>query len=272
MPQQVHREEELRVHGLADQAEPSLVEGAVALLQVALETRGDDVGPCRLPAPRPRDHVIDRQLLTAPAAVLTRVAVAAEDVLLVERDSLEERLADVDGEPDHGGEVEAARRRPDDPGRGLDALGLAAQQQRDGAFGVGEVQRLVGVVEHQDRDFIHILRKDSDATPALSTLAPHHGPIAPPQRHPGTARRPRTNLALRYLREWMYRTSAQRSFSGRCFQGGMAPRPVEIFQKISPSVSSWTAFEVQSAGFGVSAAAAAPSPLPLAPWQGTQLI
>src|SRR5262245_34847772 len=137
MPQQVHREEELRVHGLADQAEPSLVEGAVALLQVALETRGDDVGPCRLPAPRPRDHVIDRQLLTAPAAVLTRVAVAAEDVLLVERDSLEERLADVDGEPDHGGEVEAARGPADDPGRGRAALGPPPAQPPDSECGVG---------------------------------------------------------------------------------------------------------------------------------------
>src|SRR3989304_4281435 len=52
----------------------------------------------------------------------------------------------------------------------------------------------------------------------------------------------------------------------------MAPRPVLIFQKISPSDSAWTFLDVQSAGLGLSAAAAAPSPLPLAPWQDTQLV
>ena len=36
----------------------------------------------------------------------------------------------------------------------------------------------------------------------------------------------------------MYRTRAQRSFSGRCRHGGMGPRPVVIFQRISPSGSS----------------------------------
>ena len=48
-------------------------------------------------------------------------------------------------------------------------------------------------------------------------------------------------------------------------------RPVLIFQKISPSDSACTFADVQSAGFGLSATAAAPSPLPLAPWQDTQL-
>src|SRR5712692_1051870 len=51
----------------------------------------------------------------------------------------------------------------------------------------------------------------------------------------------------------------------------MAPRPVLSFQKISPSDMAWTFLDVQSAGLGLSATAAAPSPLPLAPWQDTQL-
>src|SRR5712664_4618175 len=71
--------------------------------------------------------------------------------------------------------------------------------------------------------------------------------------------------------ERMYWTRAQRSFSGSCPHGGMAPRPVVIFQNNSPSVSSRTRFDVQSTGFGVSATAAGPSPLPPAPWQETQL-
>src|SRR5687767_5508906 len=65
---------------------------------------------------------------------------------------------------------------------------------------------------------------------------------------------------------------SQRSFSGRCFHGGMAPRPLEIFQKSSPSDSLATFADVQSAGFGGgSAAAAGPSPLPL-PWQDWQFV
>src|SRR5581483_8260976 len=53
----------------------------------------------------------------------------------------------------------------------------------------------------------------------------------------------------------------------------MAPRPLEIFQKISPSVSPLTRAEVQSAGLGGgSAAAAGPLPLPSGPWHVTQLV
>src|SRR4029450_3736951 len=53
----------------------------------------------------------------------------------------------------------------------------------------------------------------------------------------------------------------------------MAPPRVDIFQKISPSVSFWPAADVQLAGFGGgSAAAAGPSPLPEAPWHETQFV
>src|SRR5437773_7387182 len=59
---------------------------------------------------------------------------------------------------------------------------------------------------------------------------------------------------------------AQRCSSGRCFHGGIAPRPLLIFQYSSPSVSLASFFDVQSAGFvGGSAAAAGPPPLPLGP-------
>src|SRR6266403_432124 len=64
---------------------------------------------------------------------------------------------------------------------------------------------------------------------------------------------------------------AQRWLSGRCFHGGIAPRPLLIFQNSSPSVSDATFDEVQSAGLGGgSAAAAGPSPLPPGPWHVTQ--
>src|SRR5437899_12916236 len=60
---------------------------------------------------------------------------------------------------------------------------------------------------------------------------------------------------------------AQRCSSGRCFHGGIAPRPLLIFQKSSPSVSLASFLDVQSAGFGGgSAAAAGPSGLRLGAW------
>ena len=162
MPQEVHGKQELWVHRLADEPEPGLLERAVALLQIALEAGRHDVDPGGLPAPGPRHHVVDRQLLAPAAAVLARVAVAAEDVLLVERDALEQRLSDIGGETDHRGKVEGPGGGPDHPRRGLDDVRFTAQQQGDGALGVREVQRLVGEVEHEDRDFIHIPRQDSD--------------------------------------------------------------------------------------------------------------
>src|SRR4029453_2448791 len=64
----------------------------------------------------------------------------------------------------------------------------------------------------------------------------------------------------------------QRSFSGSAAQGGMAPRPVLIFQKRQPSDSCWIFAEVQSAGFGLSAAAPGPSPLPDSPWHAVQAL
>src|ERR1044071_4632593 len=65
---------------------------------------------------------------------------------------------------------------------------------------------------------------------------------------------------------------SQRSFSGRCFHGGIGPRPLEIFQNSVPSLSDWALAGVQSAGVGGSAGGAGPSPLPLLPWHETQLV
>src|SRR5712692_8024523 len=53
----------------------------------------------------------------------------------------------------------------------------------------------------------------------------------------------------------------------------MAPRPLEIFQKSSPSPSAFTLADVQSAGLGGgSAAAAGPFPLPSGPWHVEQFV
>ena len=64
----------------------------------------------------------------------------------------------------------------------------------------------------------------------------------------------------------------QRSVSGSAAQGGIAPRPVLIFQNRHPSVSCCTFADVQSAGFGLSAAAPGPSPLPESPWHAVHAL
>jgi hypothetical protein len=100
--------------------------------------------------------VIDRQALTPAVAVLTGVAVTSKDVLLVEGDTVEKRLADVDREPDDRRQRERGRRRPDHTGRAFDGLGLPGEQERDGAARVGEMQRLEAIVQHQHRNLIHL--------------------------------------------------------------------------------------------------------------------
>ena len=144
------------MHRLADEPQADLLHRPVSLEEIAPKAGRDDVGPRGLPAPRARYDVVHGQLLPAPAAVLAGVPVAAEDVLLVERDPLEERLADVGGEPYHRGQREGARGGADHARRRLDALGLAGEKKRHRTPGVREMQRLVRIVEHQDRYVIHI--------------------------------------------------------------------------------------------------------------------
>src|SRR5499426_4618476 len=91
----VRGEHELRMDRLADEAHADLVGQAVPLSQVAAQARGDHVDPGRLAPARARHDVIDGQPLTPPVAVLAGVAVATQDVLLVEGHPIEERLADV---------------------------------------------------------------------------------------------------------------------------------------------------------------------------------
>ena len=55
------------------------------------------------------------------------------------------------GEPDHRRQRIGPRGGPDHARGGLDALGLATQEEGDRPLGVGEVQRLIGVVQHQHR-------------------------------------------------------------------------------------------------------------------------
>src|SRR5205823_10099728 len=106
VPEHVRREHELRVHRLSTEPHPGLVGQPVPLAQIAAEAGRDDVDPRGLAAARARHDVIHSEPLAPPVAILAGVAVAAVDVLLVERDPIEEVLADVDGEADDGGERE----------------------------------------------------------------------------------------------------------------------------------------------------------------------
>src|SRR5262249_61853656 len=128
MPQQMHREEELRVDRLTNQPQARFLEGPVALEQVALEARGDDVRPRRLSPARARDDMVHRQLLAAPAAVLAGVARPAQEVLLVERHPLEQRLADVHRPAGGGRQGESPPRGGEDAGGRFAGLPLRAPE------------------------------------------------------------------------------------------------------------------------------------------------
>src|SRR5206468_6925236 len=73
------------LHRLPDESHPDLVGQAVAFAQITAETGRDHVHPARLASARARHHVIDRESLAAPVAVLAGVAVAPEDVRSEER-------------------------------------------------------------------------------------------------------------------------------------------------------------------------------------------
>src|SRR4029078_12576835 len=66
--------------------------------------------------------------------------------------------------------------------------------------------------------------------------------------------------------------SALGSDAQRHPEGGIAPRPVVNFHRRQPSVCDCTFAEVQSAGFGFSAAAPGPSPFPESPWQAVHAL
>src|SRR5262249_51236395 len=124
----VRREDELWVDRLTDETHPALVRQAVALLQIAAQAGRHHVCPPGVAPPGPRQDVIHREPLAATIAVLAGVPVAAQDVFLVERDAIEKRLSDVDGEADHRRQRERARGRSNDAWRAFDGLGLASEE------------------------------------------------------------------------------------------------------------------------------------------------
>src|SRR5262245_63585810 len=184
MAEHMGREDEARMHGLAGQSHAHLVGEAVAFPEVAAQTGGDHIGPGRLAAARARHDMVHGQPLPTPIAVLAGVAVTPQNVLLVERDPIQERLPDVDGQPDHRRQGEHQGGRPYDAGGGLHRLGLAAEEQCDGATGVGEMERLVGEIEDEDGDFVH-LAVLGYASPRSVSNSPLPGAI--PARRPGAA-------------------------------------------------------------------------------------
>src|SRR5512136_2389350 len=95
VPEHVRGEHELGMHRLPGESHPDLVGESVALSQVAAQAGRDHVHPARLTAPGARHDVVDGEPLAAPVAVLAGVAVAPQDVLLVERHAVQERLSDV---------------------------------------------------------------------------------------------------------------------------------------------------------------------------------
>ena len=99
---------------MADQAHVRFAGHFVSLPHIARQTGTDDVFPRRLPAPRDRHDMIERQLgrRVLAAAVLTTIAVAQIDVPARELHFLA-RQAIEDQKLDHVGDQNVAARRAD---------------------------------------------------------------------------------------------------------------------------------------------------------------
>src|SRR2546425_1684016 len=93
--QHMRREHELRMHRLADESHPDLVDQAIAFPQIAAQTGRDHVHPGRLASARAGHDVVDGQPLAAAVAVLAGVALPSPDVFFFLRHAGEKTLSGV---------------------------------------------------------------------------------------------------------------------------------------------------------------------------------
>ena len=158
--------------GLAHQVQGGLLRGAVGFLRVAADARTDNVLPRGRPPAVARDDVIQIQILALedPAAVLAGVAVALENVVPGELDFLlgkavEHHEQDHPRHPDFKGDggngfpmrFQRGKIPPLVETEGLegallvaqDDVGMALEQEREGAPGRADIDRLPKAVQHQ---------------------------------------------------------------------------------------------------------------------------
>src|SRR5919106_5140709 len=98
--------------------------------------------------------MIDREVWPHPSTVLAGVIVAAEDVFLAERQAFAIGTPDIAQQADDSWQWQGPRRGMDDAIAHLHILRLPLQDHDNCALHVTEVERLIGMVEHQDLDTV----------------------------------------------------------------------------------------------------------------------
>jgi hypothetical protein len=100
-----------------------------------------------------RNDMIERQVIGSAAAILARECIAQEDFLPGELDASARSPNEAD-EPDDGRVGVRLMRRRNQRIVRFEDLGFASENQHDGAASVANVERLVVLIENQDR-FVH---------------------------------------------------------------------------------------------------------------------
>jgi len=130
------------------QGHPRFSGRAIALVHVATQAGRGDVVPAVAAAAAAGHHVIDREAFALAAAVLAAVPIAMEHVAAGEGQG-PERYPHKLPQADHGGQGQAGAQLA--AGQMLQLLGLALEHHHAGPPPAGDVQRLVGRIQNQNR-------------------------------------------------------------------------------------------------------------------------
>ena len=146
----------MRPGGLPEQAHAGLPGPAVPLLQVAGPAGADHVFPDRAPSERLRHDVVDGHALAAvAAAVLARVRIPLQDVLLVEGDGRRDGLSHEVLEADHRGDKEGGGRGSNDQGGVFDPFGFPGKEEDDRPASPADLERLEGLIQDKYLAKVH---------------------------------------------------------------------------------------------------------------------
>lgn len=122
----------------------------VSLLVVAADTRTHKILPGIVPTTGTRNDMIDCQGDIGPAAVLTAVAIAAENILTGENDLLEGD-SDIDGKTNDAWKGHRHRHRMEQSTvESSDQLGFSQIQKDNRFFDIADTEGLVIVIENEN--------------------------------------------------------------------------------------------------------------------------
>jgi hypothetical protein len=102
--------------------------------------------------------MVDREVWPYASTILAGVIVTPEDIFLAERQALAVGTPDIAQQANDSWQWEIPRRRADDAIAHLHILCFSLQDHNDRPLDVAEVERLVGMVQHQYLDAIDTIR------------------------------------------------------------------------------------------------------------------